>query len=58
MRNLTRAMNGAAQKPTAHKPANGTGVSWFGRQRKVRAMGAAHARLVNPRMAAMLGMSP
>lgn len=58
MVNLGQTMNRAAKGRSSktRPPANRTyGGSWSGRQ--MRAMGAAHARMLNPRAAAMAGLT-
>jgi hypothetical protein len=55
---MNRAAKGRAlsgEKKT--RPAIGTEVSKIGRQMKVGFMSAAHARLINPRMAQFAGLT-
>ena len=52
---MDRAANGRASRSRLAKPAIGTEVSRTGRQ--MRAMGAAHARMLNPKAAAMAGLT-
>lgn len=54
---MNRAANGRASGGQRTKPAIGTEVSRIGRQMKVGFMSAAHARLLNPRMAQFAGLT-
>lgn len=55
---MDRAANGRTSGGQRTRPAIGTEVSRVGRQMRVGCMSAAHARLLNPRMAQFAGLTP
>lgn len=54
---VNRAFKGRAPRQRQTKPANGTEVSNVGRRMRVGFMSAAHAKLLNPRMAQFAGLT-
>lgn len=54
MQMMNKAANGRTSKA---RPANGTEVSSVGRRMRAGFMSAAHARLLNPRMAQFAGLT-
>ncbi len=55
---MDKAAKSRAATGQRSRPAIGTEVSRVGRQMRVGFMSAAHARLLNPRMAQFAGLSP